>query len=92
MNASERQRVRKALPVEKAKWERTKKMVLVKKSKTERKYSDLDKKVKAVFDAIDADGSGWIDTEEFSMAVVSVLISFGISPMQFQIRILWLFC
>ena len=85
MNASERQRVRKALPVEKAKWERTKKMVLVKKSKTERKYSDLDKKVKAVFDAIDADGSGEIDKAEFGQLMVAL----GIGMSQKQLTEAW---
>jgi Ca2+-binding EF-hand superfamily protein len=88
MTQSERQRVMKALPVEKAKWERSKKMILMKKSKAQRKYSDLEMKVKAVFDAIDTDRSGEIDKSEFGKLMVALGI--GMSAKQLNEAWRWM--
>ena len=88
MSQNERHRVMKALGVEKAKWERSKKMILMRKSKAQRKYSELETKVKAVFDQIDADGSGEIDKGEFGKLMVALGI--GMSTKQLNEAWRWM--
>ncbi len=88
MSQNERQRVMKALGVEKAKWERSKKMILMRKSKAQRKYSELETKAKAVFDTIDIDGSGEIDKAEFGKLMVALGI--GMSAKQLNEAWRWM--
>ena len=85
MMAPERARVLKALGVEKAKWDRSKRMILMKKNATQRRYNELEQKVKQVFDAVDTDGSGEIDMQEFA----TLMIALGIGMSKKQLTETW---